>query len=340
MAYLAGTCTSLIDLLTTIKTFCTDNGWTLDGWKDSLTGSNSDTQVAGKELHIHKGDAYFSLKTCNNIRAFYSTSTATKITGIAISGSTSYDDSKEAANWATQPGFPPYWTSGLEGYPLGCSVEVADGSYPYYLFMINDAFVCCFEYATGCYKWITFGTLTKLGTYSGGMYFATSEGGYSSYDNCFLRRISQPENSSYMYPPNSFLYLTDGPQGTKWYNNGHGNGNGTALNQSTIDLNPQGMTSDNYAPTSYNSFIFVHYLKGYNSLTARRCMSPIPFFVKDLVDSKWFTAGYIPGLRLINTQNITDGDEITLGSDVWKIFSNHRKAGASFTNVGLAVLKG
>jgi len=338
MAYSASTCTSLIDLLTSIKVFLTDNGWTLDGWKDSLTGWASTSQAAGKELHIHKGDTYFSLRTAIALRAFNTNTTGGNITGIALCGATGYDDSKTDTTWASQPGFPANTESGYTTYPIGASIQLSDGSYPYYLFLNEDCFVCCIEYEAGKYKWMSFGLLHKLGTYTGGAYFSASEGLTNSYANGFLARTATPFNSSYIQPANCFLYLNHA-LGTKWFLNGRSS-NSSTYDSSIMLLHPQGVTSEFYSLWSYRSFLFTVYKQGYNSLTARRCMSPIPFFIQDISDNKFFTAGSIAGLRLINMQNLSSGDEFTLGSDVWKVFPNSQQAGTYYSNVGLAVLKG
>lgn len=346
MAYLSGTATSLIDLLTTIKTFLTDNGWTLDGFADSLTGARGETQAAGKELHVHNGSAYFSLKTCDNIRPFYGT---TAMSGLGVTGSTGYDALKTGQDWAKQPGYPVDLDSVCNNEPVGAVIRVADGSFTYHMILVSDTFICCFEYATGEYKWLAFGTLEKLGTYTGGYFFAASD--HSLTDGIYLNNSFMRAAMTYrtltgnVYTNtglNSAVYIDSGPDGTGWYVNG---------GRSTYDRDEEDNKIANFhgvcsadATADGNgeadrSMAFAIYKCGYNSLTARRPQMPILVTVYDAVPGKYRPIGYVPGLRVLNMQNMLPADEITIGSDVWKIFPNYKQSGSDLDNVGLAIKK-
>lgn len=355
MAYLAGTCTSTIDLLTTLKTFLTDNSWTLDGWKDSLTGARGETQAAGKELHIHKGDAYFSLKTLDNIRPFYGTTT---MSGLGLIGATGYDDLKEDEDWAEQPGYPTDTDTSILTEAAGAIVKFSSGSYPYYMFLANDnnTLICCFEISSGYYKWFAFGTLSKFSSYTGGQFFAGCDHNWSSLsylDNSFMRRLMGYSSGGWSYPGSrgfsASVYIDSGPSGTGWYCNGQ---------RSTYDAssvivqasNFHGVCSSAYYAWSIgryeHSFASSIFIRGYNSITARRAMIPILVTVYNGTltypdpGNKYYPIGVVPGLRVVNMQNLSPGDEIVYGMDTWKIFPNCIQSGTNhISNVGLAVLK-
>ena len=72
-------------------------------------------------------------------------------------------------------------------------------------------------------------------------------------------------------------------------------------------------------------------------------MIPILWTLYDATPDKYYLLGEIEGLRVINMQNMSAGDEITYGGDTWKIFPNHQQTITdpdNIDNVALAVLKG
>ncbi len=339
MAYSSGTATSVIDLLTKIKDFLVANSWTLDDWLNLTTGN------AGKEAHIHNGSNFIHMRTCNDHSPFSGT---TAFAGLAICGSTSYDNSKVDILWAKSPGFPPNSDYPLE--PVGGVVRPLSGSMSYHIFTIgasDESFICAIEYSSGKWKFIAAGTITKMGTWTGGKWFAGTDNSYTDdaeLENSFLRHSMQ--KSTIFYSANAFIYITSGPDGTGWYGNGVHNEDTTSTSYSKRG-HPNGVcTHEEFTGASSwsraaRSLAFEHYKYGYNTATGRRPFSTIPWTVFDGVAS-YSVIGYVDGLRVVNMTNMSPTDEIVLGDDTWMVFPNNTKvSGLSLDhdNVGLLILK-
>ena len=340
MAYSSGTATSVIDLLTKIKDFLVANSWTLDDWLNLTTGN------AGKEAHIHNGTNFIHMRTCSSHSPFDGT---VAFNGLAICGSTSYDNAKIDVDWAKSPGFPP--NSGDAGEPVGGVVRPLSGSMPYHIFTIGDSdksFICAIEYSSGKWKFIAAGTITKTGTWTGGNWFAGCDSSYSSdtgLENSFLRHSMQ-KNTNF-WAANAFLYIDSGPDGTGWYQNGKPDHNTTGASYSKR-AHPNGVCSheQNVGNSGWSraarSLSFETYYYGYNTATGRRPFSTIPWTVYDEI-SKYYVAGYMDGLRVCNMLNLEPTDEIVLGDDTWMVFPNDEKVSGlplAYDNVGLLILKG
>lgn len=373
MAYTDGNCSSLIDLLTSLKVFVEANGWTVDNFQDSLTAVTGPyDQLTGKELHIHKGSAYFHMRTCDNIKPFYSTYQASSVgfEGIALTGSTGYAGSGLDENWAVHTGGPVTPVGQTDaGKAVGTAIHVESGSYPYYMFLndSNNTFVMCFEYATNAYKWLTFGTLTKFGTWSGGQFFAASDNPWFDawigdyLNDSFLRRHMTYKILSSVYPRkgvNSYVNIVGGPLGDGWHTNGC-----SGLRDEENAIMPGGFhgvcakEGAGYLGTweAYQlgagiySYAYTNYINGLSEITGRRSMVPILHSVRETeytgapsLTSTWFPTGYIPGLRSLNMRYMSPSDEIAFGGDTWKIFPNGAQShldGGILEEAAIAVLK-
>ncbi len=339
MAYSSGTATSVIDLLTKIKDFLVANNWILDDWLNLITGN------AGKEAHIHNGTNYIHMRTCDDHSPFSGT---TAFDGLAICGSTSYNGAKVDVDWAKSPGFPP--NVGDVGEPVGGVVRPLSGTIPYHVFTIGDSdesFICAIEYTSGKWKFIAAGTITKIGTWTGGHWFSGCDNSYAGdveLENSFLRHSMQKATT--FYSANAFLYIDSGPDGTGWYGNGMHDEDSTSSSYSKR-AHPNGVCAhEKYTGVggwgrASRSFSYEHYLYGYNTTTGRRPFSIIPWTVYD-GSASYYVVGYTDGLRVVDMNHMEPTDEIVLGDDTWMVFPNHTKDTGDeddLTNVGLLILK-
>lgn len=161
MAYQTGTATSPTNLLQTLVTFLTGNGWTQD---------MSQADGAGWRAHLHKGSIYINLRANeaeagsavwgnppqNNTTQY----TLNAYTGTGFSG---------ASNWRSQAGGP----IGVGvAYTIGAVMNTGLATVTYFFFQdAADNVIVVVERTAGAYVYIGWGpSINKVGTWTGGMY--------------------------------------------------------------------------------------------------------------------------------------------------------------------------
>ncbi len=161
MAYQTGTATSPTNLLQTLVTFLTGNGWTQD---------MSQADGAGWRAHLHKGSLYINLRANeaeagsavwgnppqNNTTQY----TLNAYTGTGFSG---------ASNWRSQAGGP----IGVGvAYTIGAVMNTGLATVTYFFFQdAADNVIVVVERTAGAYVYIGWGpSINKVGAWTGGMY--------------------------------------------------------------------------------------------------------------------------------------------------------------------------
>src|SRR6185369_15629320 len=118
-AYQTGTATDPVDLLNTLATFLSGQGWTID--------SNT-TDGSGKRVHAHKGSDYVNLRAAVN-EAIWPNLSGSAFYGIGVYMGTGYNGSN---GWAAQAG-GPIKCGGSD--TVGASMRLASGAITaYHLF--------------------------------------------------------------------------------------------------------------------------------------------------------------------------------------------------------------
>jgi hypothetical protein len=328
MSYETGTATDQHNLLDKVRTFLVANGWTQNGWADDGTG---------KRLHVSKGGLYFNFRSAVNERvfpyAYYSSSGYAYVTGIALCGSTGYDGGEA---WDEQPGGPIFnYNSCTWGV---CAKDISGAVPAYHLFTLGANSVCLVvEYQSGKFQYLVWGELDKseAGTYTGGQFVAGSRSaaaasygglgptgifGYQGYpdDTAMLAvRMDIDSITEYWWPGGNYV--------TRY-------GNATRL------VRANGL-SGALEPESASQYGLEAPLiratpNAFNGLTP---LFPIPIIAERASD-KWSYIGRVPNTRMLNMTNYSAGDEVTFGSDTWKVFPQHSKTD-TYPEAGLAILK-
>jgi hypothetical protein len=337
MAYSTGTSTGPDDLLDKLRLFLIGTGWSVNKWDDDNT-----TYVAwsgligtGKRLHVQRTATdgtvmYFNLRSVNRGVIFgnYYNSTLkvsgkyySEITGIGINGSTGYGG---ALAWDLQTGGP---TNGSGASVGACITEISVSTIPaYYFFETGDTVVVVVEYETNKFQFITFGCLEKSGTYTGGQfYFASQCSYYATYrmlaDLDYSERLVFLANLSLsQYGAGAVYHNADSVAGWRFLGAA---GNSTSGYAGFI----QGPAIGPYqSPTGAYSICLgaYAYTRSPNELNALAVLGQALLMTKR-ADGKFSFIGYPTGIRLCNVEFYAPAEELTIGSDIWKVFPAHTK---------------
>ena len=172
------TYTSASNLLDKMNTFLTANGWT------------ADLHAGGDVLHIHKGAVFAHMKVAAaGVNPWTTQSIAYTAVAPTDQIALSSSDSYLAGDFDTQPGYPTNLDGGKE---IGVVMDgLADGSKNYWFFLGTspDAFYCIAQVAADRFRFLAFGELDKVGTYTGGQFISASRS-----------RFTVNQSGSYMPP--------------------------------------------------------------------------------------------------------------------------------------------
>lgn len=346
MAYSSGTATSQHDLLDKLRLFLIDQSWTVNKWEDDTSSHyQSGLSTAGKRLHVQKTASdstvmYFNFRSC--VRAFpfnyYSSSSSgygdygqvyySEITGIAMYGSTGYNASND---WDEQTGYPESTTSKT----TGICINYVSGSFSYYFFATTDMVTVCVEYQSGKYQWLCFGQVQKFGTFTGGQFFAGSGDSYATayaYKPVFLSHSAIDSTYGYI---GACRVDADSKNTWRCFQSMRGGDNTQTLKERLRSSSIYGIY--NYNSNSCNTFCSRLFQCSPNSFNGVSVFIPIYFFA-ERSDETFSPIGYLDGIRQVNMLYKNVGDEITLGSDTWKLLPIHTLS-ETLANVGFAVKK-
>jgi len=356
MAYQTGTSTGPADLLDKLRLFLIDNGWTVNKWEDDdtkyPTPSGAGLDGDGKRLHVQKTatDAtvmYFNLRSTirgipfgnrDTTATLYSGKFRAEVTGLCIYGSTGYDT---GLAWDLQPG------GTLNGSSLSCGVcmtELSTTAIPaYYFFQDGDTVIVVVEYTAGKFQWFAFGCLEKQGVYTGGQFFT---GSLSSYDPTYQILSAGTTMTMFMtiafdigYQGNGAVYIdVDSLSGWRWSglqgNTSTGNYAKTILLQGLLANQSISAKATSSSNVSFNGLFYTRTPNWFNGLAP---LATCFVFLKR-ASANLSLLGWPKSIRLVNITNYNSGDELTFGSDTWKIFPEHSKSDADPT-IGFAVKK-
>ena len=311
MAYYSGTATGPTDLLDKIRTALVAEGWTENDYSADETGYRLHVQKVaqsgGPTMYFNFRSAINEYNTDitedNDSRENYG-----KITGICINGSTGYDAGE---SWDKQPGYST--NSEDNDYSWACVMSpMSVSAIPaYYIFFVGDSVHIVVEITSGKFQFMSFGCLEKQGAYTGGMYFTASMDSDQPY-------IGYYGPSNYYHPMYFSAYTYGNPAGAVYVDADSVASWRIATTNYEIAFPCVVGQTDNssYSKTGICSMFWSKAPNFYNNLTA---MAPLYIFVlRD--DDNYSLLGWPEGVRFLNCTNYSAGQELTYGTDTWKIF--------------------
>lgn len=310
MSYQTGTATGPDDLLDKLRVFLLAEGWSVND--HSVDGG-------GYRLHVQKtlgGEAsYFNLRSAINENIFgnssYPSGLDGHVTGLGINGSTGYSG---ALAWHAQSGGTvdinyPTKTCGSVLHMMSTSAIPA-----YYFFTVGNTVNVVVEMTSGKVQSMSFGMIEKQGVFTGGQFFSAP---YAS-SNCYSLYMNATDDYSgskisFAYKcerPNTFLYF-DADDTASWKSN-YDNYNSSLL----CPCPSHQYYADRY---SFQGLLAMFHVKSPNYYNSISSMAPV-YLLGKRSDNNFSLLGWPEGIRYLNTQNYSMGQELTYGTETWKIF--------------------
>jgi len=312
MAYYSGTAIGPADLLDKIRTALIAEGWTENDY--SVDGT-------GYRLHVQKvaqsggPTMYFNFRSAINeyntgiTEDNDSRETYGKITGICINGSTGYDAGE---SWDQQPGYPTNPNDNDYSWACVMSPMSVSAIPAYYIFFLGDSVHIVVEITSGKFQFMSFGCLEKQGVYTGGMYFTASMDSDQPYQGYY-------GSGNNYYPLYFNAYPAGNPAGGVYIDaDSVADWRIASTNDDEI-LFPcvvGQQANESYSQVGINSMFWSKGPNFYNNLAA---MAPLYTFVKRS-DDNYSLLGWPEGVRFLNCTNYSAGQELTYGTETWKIF--------------------
>lgn len=312
MTYETGTAVDLEDLLSKLSTFAvtTHGGWTqgylntTNGWFELNKGSYGSVSFkypkveTAATLSVHQATGFINTSTAPGAH-----------TADSGNGFNTTTTGHTNANLETER----------------CVRNIGNGPFPSYYFFAddtapNDYIHVVVEPSTGMYRHFGFGLLTKFGdNWTGGAY------AYGHYQENAINALSTDPNTQ---------ILLDGQGGTAdrlraatvkiagLANIGAAVWGVSAALASANLLND---TAGNVRQQIHGGYRAGMTARGFgnpvgNFSSGAITMSSIEAFYKDPSNARVYLLGWLPDVRMINVRNFEPGQEVTIGSDVWKIF--------------------
>jgi len=311
---------SIDALFTDLSSFATTNGWT----QDSIDLGNN-------ELELSRGNVFVQFQhDDDNISVHHSLG----FSGGAGPG-TQTDDSG----------------NGKVSTPFTSERRVDNiGAGPFTnLFMHTDSTTgtyihCILEYAPGLYRHFGFGTITKIGTWTGGEYayghhwLASGQASITDDRHTILFDSIHDDTNN----ESATLHvegLNDQPGASKWGINWSGS-------TATTGTDTAGNARVAIVGTSRDGFLsnMAIWLRA-NVSNGFIPMIPVQLFYRHTTPSpeQWRLLGTMKDIRMMNIFNLEPQEEFTVGSDTWKVYPMTRKANAGgqeeSKNMGIAYKK-
>lgn len=357
MAYQTGASADIGTLLSAIKTFAVANGFT-ERANDSYTMAFLSINGSGQSRHDNNYSMVSSLSTSNAYDLQGETSLSTTRVALSKNGVTwqlfafpkkLFKNGVTGTYACLEAWVCDGWNSGVAAHlqtnNRKCSLvgPLATSLYAYHLFSTGDHIHLVIEETPGRFRHLSFGFVTQYGTFTGGQYLTAGcpieNATTTPYDFTVTNAMmpfgmnglgpSKSSLTTYGYPGTivradidgltvGWRYITTGFYDTA---SGDAYGCGSYVNATKSRGGPSGTQSQNSlghdlayncAPQSWNG------------------LAPmLPCYVgamRSPYNGNWTLLGEFTGVRFLNISNFNPGDELTLGTDVWKIFPLFNKA--------------
>lgn len=287
MAYATGSASGCAAVLQALATFAGTMGWTID---------NNAAYSGGWWLAVHKGSCYLNFVTPSAGTDNYIT--AYGATGFSVGGGPSGQaNTSPSAQFTPQAG--PYsayhFFSSTSGTYLHCLVEISSGIFAHFhggqLNAVGSAGPCIYVTTS---RWYAYAP-----TYSGD---AIPNGSISYYN------LPPFEGGSYQYNPGGVACTVDGT--FRWFPFGQ-------QPASPARLQSMGVGPNVYPMPGWSASGITASPNRFNGVAV---LFPIPIFAERAIGNIWSLIGEAPDVREVNMTNNNAKDEITIGTDVWKLF--------------------
>lgn len=286
MTYQTGAYTSPLDLLTTLRTFAVARGWTLN------TSSGQGGDPSGNQVSLQSdGHVVNIIPDHANTRLRAQPSTAW------INNTTNFEDHTGSPN-----------TGGLMSTTVQMSLFTAGAGVAYHLFGNNAGpryIHLIAETSASRFSHFSFGTITKVGTWTGGGYVTGS--------------AFSTTNSTQMWP--AFGYDANVTNGTQWMRV-----------DNLVGLGSPGWRQEwgSLALFDVGQPMVDNLWKcGLDTQTQRSLLAPVYCVAKTNEAStpgQCVFLGTVPDVRLVSLQGRLPGEVLTIGADDWHVFPLREKA--------------
>lgn len=339
MGYSTGTSTGPNDLIDKLRVFLEAEGWTTNDFSVDGTGYRLHVQKTASDSTV----MYFNFRSAIAESGVFGSASGGfegDLTGIGICGSLGYD---ALLAWNLQPTFcaqrlnDASYGGGNVIAPLSTSAIPA-----YYFFAIGDSIHVVVEGTSGIFSMMSFGMIKKQGVYTGGQYITASHSCYrwkrdyytSIWGETGIRYMTINQGSYWDNTENQYVYMdVDGT--ANWRLSKYGS---TSEIKFSAFSGTNTTTYRSRARDAFSSVFGVYSPNSYNNIAS---MSPIYVWLRRS-DANYSLLGWPEGVRFLNTLNYSSGQELTYGTETWKVFKSNAIDGGIFDydpNVGFAFKK-
>ena len=351
----SGTAIGVDGLLDGIRTALLSDSWTVNMWQTDNTTYEvwANLVGTGKRLHVQKTAAdgtvmYLNLRSITRGIPFeyHQESTSSpltyegtdyyqaEMTGIAINGSTGFNG---GLDWDYQPGAPTvYDAEDLKNESIGGAIgDLLNASIPYWITINDDTVMVTVEYETDKYHHMAFGCLEKAqdSGWTGGQFYCAEHSGYQPSKDAY----TYGQSYGYNYDWGSNYYLNSKFMAFRYcdYIGGvYADVDGDASwriawdnviwpchSPSWYRSNIAYQTSSVSQPVGFCGVYLEYTPNTFNSLAP---LTPIYVMIKR-ANGRYSHVGYPSGLRWTNILQHDAEDEISYGTDIWKLFPADKK---------------
>lgn len=297
MAYETGSATDEHDLLDKLRTFLVAAGWTQNYWAAEGTGYR---------LHLSKGNVYANFRSATHEKV-HTSNQGGKMKGIGFNLSTGYNAS---LNWSLQPG--AMTTTNPAGSSTCNLLNISASVLSYYFFTNDNNFDVMAETSSDYFNSMHGGEFTQFGSFTGKLYYTSN--------TCAMQNNSVPtiwlcDHPVFARGNSEGYYITNVYADSKWWNGGitYG-GTGNTL------MHPFGAEDP--------SLSYRYYLSYGGHVGELLSVPPssegstilLPLYFAGYQNPYNWPFGYVPGVRVCRAEYISNGKEVIIGSDTWKIF--------------------
>lgn len=327
MAFTTGTAASLTAFFAAVRSFAVTNAGFTDGGTATINGNTVHTLSKGTPTIYWN----FEETVSRTIGAYTVYLARCRMTYSAPSGT---------FNETTPTGQKRYTAFGTYG--------INSSFTGYYLFTDGTAVHCVLEVQTGVFQHLSFGNITKTGTWTGGEYLTAggtidknSGDGVYSYRNTSAQYPFADDNGDGFAPGTGAGFNSSCFGFVRYVKTGSNQDDFAPLGRinqssavSTFD-EQHGLASGCRVPSvtaqgsGVDSSLYAMLLNASpNAVNFRSAMFPAIVRLRDRVATTspgfYFIAGYIPYVAIINNQNISDGEIVNTD---WQVFSTIQKDG-------------
>lgn len=294
MAFQSGTFTSLSDLLSTIQTFATSNGWSQNG---NVLFRAADT-------------AYFEITHTSGTPNYLQITQATNQSGGVLSGDV---DTR---------------------YKRMSDTAMVTMSFPanYYLFAHTNpsCIFCVINYNTDYCQHMAFGSIRKFGTWTGGAFCSSTSldetpNFYPPMNYVASDCSDNPPKSSgrFLFPEVTYSFNYTPPHGGTM----HCTIDGYVFRHTGWYESPS-FEGDAFCGSGWAH----NYLRLLNPANLQPVLAPCMIQIQRPGANLSSIIGDIPHVRYLRVDNYEPGDIITIGVDKWMVFPQQIKQGPSYAS--------